>query len=268
VTGEVLNCRQMTQRGLSAVDRGEWDQAEQAFSQAVKSCPADSEARRHYAEALWHRGAHQEAVVQLREAIRYASDEPLLTVRLGEMLLEDGNFDSAYDCAQQALDVDPKLARAWLLRAQTLARRGEPRQALADYHRALRCDPDNREALLKTAELHRQLNQPERALTVLQSLADTYRLGEEPQQVSFLSGLAYSALARHDDAIESFQRALRHAPTPEILCHLADAELQAGRPTQAREAATAALALDPGHQPSQALLNRLATAPSDTRWQR
>jgi tetratricopeptide (TPR) repeat protein len=165
--------------------------------------------------------------------------------------------------AQQALDLNPRLARAWVLRAQAMQRSGQPRQALADYHRALSCDSDNREALLQVAQLHQQLNQPQRALVALQSLADTYPLGEEPQHVSFLTGLAYSAAGRHDDAAESFRRAARHNPTSEILFHLAEAELRAGRTQSARELAQQALAINPGHIASQQLLVRLAAAPED-----
>jgi tetratricopeptide (TPR) repeat protein len=268
VSGDVLNCRQHTQRGLSAIDRGEWQEAESALSHAVETCPVDGEARRHYAETLWRRGAHQEAVLQLQEAVRLSGDDPQLVARLGEMHVADGRWQPALDCAQAALDVGPKLARAWVLRAQAMQRGGQPRQALADYHRAIRCDPGNREALLQTAELHRQLDQPQRALAALQCLADTYPLGEEPQHVSYLSGLAYSSLDRHEDAVESYHRAARHSPTPEILFRLAEAELQLGRPLQARDAAQHALALDPRHEPSQTLLNRLAAVPAEGRLQR
>jgi tetratricopeptide (TPR) repeat protein len=139
---------------------------------------------------------------------------------------------------------------------------------LADYHRALSCDRGNREALLQMGELYRQLDQPRRALVTLQSLVDTYPLGEEPQQVSYLMGLAYAALDRHDDAAQSYRRAARADPTVEILFRLAEAEWQAGRVTLACEAATQALALDPQHQPSHALLDRLAGLPADGRLQR
>ena len=63
-----------------------------------------------------------------------------------------------------------------------------------------------------------------------------------------LTGLAYASLGRHDDAAESYGRAARREPNPEVLFRLADAEFQAGRPDRAREAAAQALALDPRHQ--------------------
>lgn len=268
VSGDVLNCRQHTQRGLAAIDRGQWDEAEASLNQAVRACPIDGEARRHYAEALWRRGARQEAVAQLQEAVRLSSDDPQLIVRLGETLVAEGRWREAVACAHQALDLDPKFAPAWVLRAQAIHRGGQPRQALADYHRAISCQPGNRDALLQIAEVHRQLGQPDRALLALQCLADTYPLGEEPQQVSFLTGLAYAALGRQDDAIESYSRAARNNPTPEILAQLADCQLQAGQFDQSRQTVEHALALDPRHEPSRVIQEKLAAAAQSNRLQR
>ena len=103
----------------------------------------------------------------------------------------------------------------------------------------------------------------QRALVALQSLADTYPLGEEPQHVSYLMGLSYSALSRHDDAVESYSRAAKHNPNAEILFRLADAQFQSGRMAQARHTAGQALALNPQHQPCQMLLDRLASTGDD-----
>lgn len=258
VSGEILNCRQLTQRGVSAMERGQWDKAESYLSQAIQTCPVDCESRRQYAEALWHRGARQEAVAQLQEAIRLSSDDPALTARLGEMYLAQSQVEPALAQAGQSLDLDPTQARAWLLRGQALQRAGHAQQALADYHRALSCDPDHRETLLHVAELYRQMGQPQRALATLQKLSDTYPWGEEPQQLFYLTGLAYSALGRHDDAVDSLRQAAEQQPTPEVLFHLAQAELAAGRTDRARQAAEQALVLEPRHAPSQALMQRIA----------
>lgn len=267
VSGELLTCRQLTQRGISAVDRGEFDKAEAYFNQAVQSCGVDCEARRQYAEALWRRGAGAEAIAQLDEAIRLSSDDPALLVRSGEMHLARGNVETALSVANQAIDLDPRSPRGWLLRGRTLEHAGQLRPALADYHRALGCEAGNRDALLEVAELHRQLGQPQRALIALQTLSETYPFGEEPQQVFYLTGLAYGALGRHDEAAENFQAAARVQPTPEILYHLAQAELHAGRPLLARQAASQALALEPQNAACRELLNRLAAA-EQHHWQR
>ncbi len=83
-----------------------------------------------------------------------------------------------------------------MLRGQVAAVAGNPRQALADYHRALGYAPGDRQIELLLAESYRQLNQPERALAALQSLAEGYSPGEQPQQLLYLQGLAQRACGR------------------------------------------------------------------------
>ena len=243
------------------MERGQQQQAESLLAQAVQVCPADPEARRNYAETLWHHGARSEAIVQMEEAARYAGEDAAFWTRLSEMYLAVDRLDAAQASVQQALDIDPKLASAWAIRGGVMRASGQPRQALADYLRALGYTPGDRKTLLEAAELYRQLDQPERALQTLQALADSYAPGEEPQQVLFLTGLAYTGLGRDNDAVDSLSAALlRDKPTPEILYRLAEAELLAGHPDQADAAVQQALVMQPQHQPSRDLLNRIQMA--------
>lgn len=258
VSRSLITCRQLSQRGVSALERQDVDTAESLLSQAVTACPVDAEARRHYAEALWQKGDQQKAIGQVDEALRLANDDGALHVRAAQMRLAVGDVEGARREAALAIELDPKSGAAWKLRGDVLRRSGQPRQALADYHRALSYLPENRDVLLALAETYRTLGEPQRALANLQSLADTYPSGEEPQQVFFLQGLALAALGRPGDAAESFVAARqRGQPTPELLYHLAAAEAQAGRENEARQNLQQALAIDPAHGPSRELLGRL-----------
>lgn len=261
VPKSLAKCRQLSQRGIAAAERGQHQQAEALLADAVKACPLDPEAKRHYAETLWHRGARSEAAAQLQQAVSLAGDDAMLRVRLAEMQLAMGQMAAARQTAEQALDLNPKLAAAWAIRGRVMRAGGRLPQALADYYRSLGYARDNPQILLEIAELHRQLNQPQRALAVLQSLADAYSPGEEPQQVLYLTGLACAALGRYEDAVESLSAAvLREDPTAEILYRLAEAEWRAGRAVEAAAAARDALRLQPQHQPSRELLGRIETA--------
>jgi tetratricopeptide (TPR) repeat protein len=243
------------------MERGDWKRAEALFGRAVQASAADVDARRNYAEALCHRGAHAEALDQLKEARRLAGEDPSLTVRTGELHLALGRADEAGQMVDEALRLDPKFAPAWALRGRVAAARGDPRLALANYQRALGYATDDRATMLLVAEVYRQLNEPQRALAALQSLAETYRPGEEPQQVLYLEGLALVALRQYDDAARRLALAARRdSPTPDILCRLAEAELLAGRATNAQHALAQALALDPEHAASRTLATRLAAA--------
>jgi len=253
--------RQLSQRGVEAIEREDWTEAERLLAQAVRAYPSDVDARRHYADALWERGLRQKAIAQLEEANRLTGDDAGLYATIAEMRLSMGEKELAWQNVQRAIDLDPKLAVAWTVRARIAQQSGQTEQALADYHRALGLAPDDRQVKLAIAELYRQLNQPQRALAVLHSLADSYSPGEEPPEILYLEGLAYTALGRYDDAVDSYRTAgSRGDATAETLYRLAEAHWLAGRTGEAARAAQDALALDPRHEPCLELLNRMGVA--------
>jgi tetratricopeptide (TPR) repeat protein len=267
VPKSLADCRRLSQQGVAALDRGRQQDAESLLARAVTACPVDAEARRHYAESLWRRGAQPEAIAQLEEASRLAGDDATLSTRLAEMYLASGQLELARQHANKALDLDSRLPGAWAIRGKVLRAAGLPHDALVDNLRALGYAPKDRAVLFEVAELYRQENQPDRALQTLQRLAETYSPGEEPGDLLHRLGLAYIALGRFDDAVENFQMAVnRGRPTVEMLCDLGEAQLLAGHPAEAAAAARQALAIQPQHRPSLALLEhvQLAQQPQET----
>ena len=261
VPKSLADCRRLSQQGVAALERGRQQDAEALLAKAVAACPTDAEARRHYAESLWRRGARPDAIAQLEQSGRLAGDDPLLWTRLAEMYLATGQLDLASKNADRAIDLDPRLPGAWAIRGGILRATGQPAEALTCYLRALGYAPKDRSILMEVAESYRQQNLPERSLQTLQCLAETYSPGDEPGQVHDLLGQTYVALGRYDDAVESLSRAATQGnPTPEVLCRLGEAQLLAGWPAEAAATAQQALALQPRHPQSLALLDRIQLA--------
>ena len=255
VSDALASSREYSREGMEALDRGQQKDAESLLAKAVEACPSNGEARRDYAASLWQRGAKAEAIAQLKEACRLMPTDAAMQGQLAEMHLAVGQREAARSTAETAIRLNPRLPAAWAVRARVMWAAGDLAQALADFQRALGCVPYDQRILLDTAELYRQMNQPQRALETLQSLANTYSPAEEPQQVLYLQGLAYGALGRCDDAVESLAAAaVRDAPSPEILYRLAQAQWLAGRAAEAATTAQQALALDPRHLPTRQLL--------------
>jgi tetratricopeptide (TPR) repeat protein len=261
VPQSLADCRRLSQQGVAALDRGDQSKAETLLAQAVTACPVDAEARRRYAESLWRRNARQEAIAQLESAGRLMGEDATLWTRLAEMHLACNQPELAWQDVEQALKYDSKMPGAWAIRGGVHRATGQPREALTDYLRALGYAPNDRAILQEIAALHRQLNQPERAMQTLQTLADTYSPGEEPGQIFYEMGLAYVALGRFDDGAASFTLAIKRGkPTAEMYCRLGEAELLAGRATEAAENARHALALQPQDPASRELLARIEVA--------
>lgn len=258
VPESIAACRQMSRDGVAAMELGQWDEAHSLLQEAVATSPTDIDARRHLAEVLWQMGNHRDAVVHMEAAVRLDPRNAPTTVRSGEMLLAVGAVDRAALRAQQAIALDATLAGAWALRGRIFRQRGEAARALADLQQALRYSPHSTDVLLDTAEVQYDMGRPQRSLTTLHHLLDVYAPGEEPQRALWLEGLAYQALDRPYDAVESLYAAsLRGAPQADLLYQLALAEQTAGRPTAATNTVRQALSLDTQHQLSRVLLAQL-----------
>ncbi|MCE9546331.1 MAG: tetratricopeptide repeat protein [Planctomycetia bacterium] len=259
VTPEVAASRDLSAQGQAAIDQGEWRRAEDLLARSVKACPSDAETRRRYAETLARRGAMPEALAQMDEAQRLSANDVMLAVRCGEMYLGVGELDAAQRRADRAVAIDPTSADAWALRGRVMAARGDLPAALADTQRALGYRRDDRQLLYATSEIYSRLKRPDRSLMCLESLAETYPAGEEPQQLLVEQGQMLAVLNRHGEAAQSFERALRRGrPTAELHLMLANAYLAAGRFPQAQQSAAEAMVLEPNSPQGRQLMARLA----------
>jgi tetratricopeptide (TPR) repeat protein len=214
VTSDLAEARRLSNEGLSAADRSDLVRAEGLLERAVKSCPIDVDARRHYAEVLWRRGERMEAVRQIEEALRLSPADAGLCVESGGMHLELGLFDDADRLARESVRLAPGSAAAWHLRGRVSLARGQAEPALADFHRALAIDGEDRGVLVDTAEAYRRLDRPQRALATLAILGETYGPDQTPADVLVMEGLAQEALGRPAEAMESYRLAIAKGNAP------------------------------------------------------
>ncbi|MBI2823244.1 MAG: tetratricopeptide repeat protein [Planctomycetia bacterium] len=255
----IMSSRQLSQRGAGALGRQNWAEAESLFAEAVTTCPADVEARKNYGETLWHRGAKQAAIEQLEAATKIANEDASLWVRLADFRLMAGQVVEAKRDAEAAIDLDPRLADAWILRGRVERQLGDQREALADLHRALGYNPRNPQVLHELALTYFALDDPQRALSNLQSMLDQHSPGDEPQRLLYEVGMAYARLGRFDDAVDNLRLAVaRDRPTADILCELSEVELARGRAAEARMALEQAAVLEPSNPRCRAILARLS----------
>jgi tetratricopeptide (TPR) repeat protein len=233
VPQEVAEARRLSNEGLSAADQKDLGRAEVLLNRAVKSCPTDIEARRHYADVLWKRGERVEAVTQIAEALRLSPGETDLCITGGRMYLELGLLDDADQLANSAVQGSPSSAEAWHLHGEVALARGRAEEALADFHRSLAITPDDCDVLLQTAEVYRRLGRPQRSLSTLAVLSESYDPQQTPGAVLALEGLAQEALGRREDALESYRLAIvRGGAPPDTAQRLAALEQAAALPSQ------------------------------------
>ncbi len=268
VSQDLVRCRQMSLRGVRALEKGDTAEAEALLSEAVQLYPVDAEARRYYAETLWRVGKQDKALEQLAAALRLAEDDPTLHLLKCRYELQRGQFDAALLAAQKTIDLDPALAEAWVLRARVHRTRDNPAAALADYHRALGKAPQDRDILQELAEFHWWLaanssqgeRHLQRALASLHSLFEAYPQGDEPPSALLLAGRVQLLLGRYDAARSLLAAACQRDPTNvEAFYHLATVEMRTGRTVEALRHLREGLQVSPGHAPSQLLLEEVRT---------
>ena len=253
--------RQLSQQGVSAMERGNWGRADELLAQAVKVFPQDAEARYHYSEALWQRDDRAAALEQINKALQLAPDDPKILLRAAQMRIAMDQVAEATKLLDRAIDADSKNPAVWALRGRLRSKAGNLGESLADYQRALGYRPDDRETLIELAEVYRRLNRPQRALATLQTLSDTYAPGEEAPQVLYLTGLAYSALGRYPEAVDCLILARDRGPaSPHVLYWLGDAQLKAGQHNDAQQTAAQLMTIAPDHAGGLALLERIDLA--------
>ena len=258
VPDSVATCRELSQQALANMESQRWLEAEGLLDRAVEACPIDPDARLYYAETLLHRGATNDALTQLEEAIRLTPNDTALVIRAGEICYQIQDYQQARRWATEAINLDPSAADAWRLSGSIYREEGNPQRALADYQRALGYRPEDPELLEAVADVYMALGRPGRALMHLQNLSETYVSGEVPTEVMARKADALTALGRYREAA-SYYRAIcqQIEPSAEGYYRLAQAELRAGEVGEARIATEMAIQVNPGHALSTQLLAQL-----------
>ncbi len=258
--GNIVAARQLSLRGMDAKQHGRLTDAEMLFSRAIQMCPLDERMQCHYAETLWQLGSRDEAVAHMEEAVRLSGGNPELLVRLGDMYLANGDVERAAQQADLAVQANRQSAASWALYGDVQRRQGQIEASLASYHRALSYQEHFPRVQLAIAETYRSDGRHGRALATLRALSDGYPAGETPQYVLFLQGVTLKDMQRYEAAVERLMAASKQGePTPDLLYHLAETQLLAGDPVNARLTIEAALARAPTHEPSQALHQRIVS---------
>lgn len=242
---DVLLARRMTQRGIDALDRGDVSEAEAHFTKALDCCPTNISARCRLADCLWKRGANQDAIAHLSEALaRSRHHDTEMLVRLGQMRLDIGELEQAKQLANEALKSSPDDAAAWRLHAAIQHREHRRIEALASYQRSLAMEPENLEAQLAVAEIYHELDRPGRTLATLRRVDTWLAVEQQPPRVLALKGIALHRLNRFDEAAEMLAMAVeRDQRNHALLTLLARAQYESGHYEQARRTIRDALPL-------------------------
>lgn len=241
-----IAARRLSGQGFQAMHDGQWDIAENLFTDALDVSKADDRAHWGLAESFWNRGERELAIKHMQQAVHLSAGDSKFVQRLGRMYLEVGQLEEAEKNSLLALESKRDSAAAWALRGDCLKAKGHIQDALAAYHRALALQPDFPEVQLQTAEIYQGENRYDRVLATLDRLQDGVGVDEAPARVDLLQGIAMRQLGRTEEARRCFARASVKDPedaTPHL--ELASLALEQGNIALAKDSLSLGLQLNP-----------------------
>ena len=126
-------------------------------------------------------------------------------LKLGKELAGMGEYDRALEAVNRAIEINPSLAGAWLLKATVLRGLGRYEEAIESLDKALEFNPSMDKALCEKGAVLLDLKSPREALIYLEwatmvnpSNACAWRI----------TGDSYYRLKRKRDAITSYKKAI------------------------------------------------------------
>ncbi|PHR94996.1 MAG: hypothetical protein COA78_31085 [Blastopirellula sp.] len=252
---QVVKSRQLTQEGIYAMQRGNWDEAERKLKEAKENCPYDIQSRTKYAETLWNKQEFHQAIEEMESTIQLSGEDSTLMVQLGTMHFEMGKYQEAEQQAEQAIRLTPQLASAWVLKGDIARGKSNLEQARNSYLRAIAIDRELPEVQLNLAQIFRESGEPHRALICLNQVENQHPPGDLPASLLIEQGITYKTLGRYEDASLVFAEAVKtDSNTPELMFQWAESEMLAGRLAKAQWIAQQILSRNPTHANSQQLM--------------
>ena len=212
-------------------------------------------------DMMRYRGDYDAAITLLYSALKN-QDDALVRNNLGGMLMDQERFAEAELHLRQAIDLNPKLARAHNNLGMLLWRQGNVEEANSCFDKALECDPELGGAyvnlgliLASKGQLEAAADQYDRAIAVDAKLISAYQK----------KGNLLAVQGKFDEALAIYQQALEVMPG-DIHSHLAIGKilLAQGKLMEAQKQLQKILKIAPENQEAQAYLLKIKQQKSRT----
>jgi tetratricopeptide (TPR) repeat protein len=182
------------------------------FQKYLEANPDSAEAHNNLGRALAEKGRLTEAIAHFRKAILLKPDYLEVHLSLGAVLAWQEKSDEAMVHFAKVLEINPDIAEAhYYLGVALYHSQGKTAEALAHWRRALRIEPNHVPALNQTARV--LATSPE---TSVRNGAEAVGLaeravhlsgGRDPETLDTLAA-AYAEAGRFSEAVEAARRAL------------------------------------------------------------
>jgi len=256
--------RSFMHAGDSAMKSGQHAKAIKQFEEAAKLTPNDPVIYQRLSEGNRKLGHSTGAINQLARAVETSDYDAQLLFKFASLNYQYGNLPQAFQAVNHALQEDPQLIEARILRADVYVEQSAYSKALQDLHFVLGVlgEEDIQrqvEMQLKVAEIYIQQQRFQSALSIVTTIAVTKIEDEQVIKVYQIHSLILQQLNRLKDAQEKLELALKlDGDHVETYYRLAEVHTAANNMPGAALAIRQTLALSPSHQAALQLSQRIS----------
>lgn len=260
VTLETLTtAAEIERRGDQLYKSGQYKAAADRFEEAAAMVTSDQLVRRKLADTYWAENRYNAAIAAMRTAIKLANpvfDREIRQewfVRLAEMYLDVGNVDRALHWVDRAIEENPQLLPARVVRGSIFARVQSYNAALEDYHYALSLMAEESSAErvrveIEVARIYSQQQRPHRVLAMTSAIDPRTLQPTQAIDVHLIRAMALRDRQRFADAVRELQQILvldaNHAQAHFVL---ASTYWQQGDIVRAQSSLAEVFRLNPNH---------------------
>ncbi|MDY7095604.1 MAG: tetratricopeptide repeat protein [Acidobacteriota bacterium] len=228
--------------GITLMEDGALEEAEESLRQAVEIRPSFAEAHNNLGILAQRRGDMAQAAEHFRTAIGYDPEHADAHNNLANALGDLGRPQEALAHYRRALELEPDNASAEHNLGLTLAQAGRPTEAVEHFRAALRLDPqllaargDLANALFQLGRLPEAVEEYRQALSAL-AVAGASEGEDEAVRVRANLAQALAAAGRFDEARQEYGRLLALRPQdPRPRFYLALVEAASGNEAGVQE---------------------------------
>jgi len=195
--------------GVAHGEAGRYQEAIEAFKQAIKLKPDLAEAHYNLGLAYANLGRWKEVIETCKQAIKLKPDYAEAHNNLGVAYDELGRNQEAIEAYKQAIKLEPDLAKAHYNLGITYANLGRWKEVIEACKQAIKLKPDYAEAYYNLGLAYANLD---RWKEVIEACKQAIKLKPDFTEAHNNLGLAYANLGRWQEAIEAYKQAIRLKP--------------------------------------------------------
>ncbi|KXH73995.1 MAG: hypothetical protein AM326_10215 [Candidatus Thorarchaeota archaeon SMTZ-45] len=177
----------------------------QSIETALRLIPDDVQILHDKAKALHALGRTEEELTCVRRIAEFVKNEWGVWVRIGDIELELGQFETAIKSYDTALDLKDDLIPAYIRRAIALGMLERWKEAIKSAERATKLDPDNAEAWLIRGDVYLKAGKNNSAMKALKKASE---LDPEDASVENTMGMVAYKDGKLQDAVKHLRRAI------------------------------------------------------------